>query len=76
MQENISDLGFFRLPQIIGDQEANPPIEPIIPISKSSWWSGISAGRYPAGVKIAPRTTAWRRSDIIELCARLKQGGK
>lgn len=42
-----------------------------IPVSKSSWWSGIRAGRYPRPVKLGPRTSAWRRSDIDALCERL-----
>ena len=33
----------LRLKQIIGDPKANPPIEAIIPISKSSWWEGVKA---------------------------------
>jgi hypothetical protein len=52
--------GFYRLKTILGDPKSNPPKPPIIPVSKSSWWNGIRDGRYPAGVKIAPRTTAWR----------------
>ena len=27
----------LRLKQILGDPKADPPVEPIIPISKSSW---------------------------------------
>lgn len=59
--------GYVRLPQIIGDPKAEPPILPVIPVSKSSWWSGCKTGRYPAPVKLGPRTTAWRVSDIRAL---------
>lgn len=54
----------LRLKDIIGDPKAKPPIPPIIPVSKSTWWSGIKTGRFPAPVKLGPRTTAWRESDI------------
>lgn len=67
---------FFRLKTIIGDQRTVPPIQPIIPVSRSSWWQGIKDGRYPAGIKIGPRTTAWLQSDIEELCSRLSGGEK
>ena len=42
----------LRLKQIIGDPKANPPIEAIIPISKSSWWEGVKTGRYPKAIKL------------------------
>lgn len=35
-----------------------------IPVSKSTWWAGVKTGRFPAPVKLGPRTTAWRASDI------------
>jgi hypothetical protein len=31
---------FLRLKHIIGDQKARPPIQPIIPVSKTTWWNG------------------------------------
>lgn len=68
---SVNSTGFFRLKTILGDQKAVPPIQPIIPVSRSAWWQGIVDGRYPAGVKIGPRTTAWLKSDIEELCNRL-----
>jgi hypothetical protein len=78
MTEISSDnsTGFFRLKTIIGDQNAVPPIKPIIPVSRSAWWQGIRDGRYPSGVKIGPRTTAWLQSDIKDLCSRLSGGQK
>ena len=60
--QNLPDTGFLRLPQVLA----------IFPISKSSWWSGIKAGKYPRGVKLSPRTTAWRIEDIKALAASVK----
>lgn len=59
--------GFLRLNQIVGDPEAVPPIPALVPVSKSSWWAGVKAGRYPASVKLGPRTTAWRVEQIRAL---------
>lgn len=57
--------GFLRLNQIIGDPKAVPPIPPLIPISKSTWWQGVRSGRYPQPVKsLGLRITAWRVEDI------------
>ncbi|HJV80158.1 AlpA family phage regulatory protein [Noviherbaspirillum sp.] len=59
--------GYIRLPQIIGNPKANPPIPAIIPVSKSTWWSGVKSGRYPKPCKLGPRTTAWRVEAIRAL---------
>jgi predicted DNA-binding transcriptional regulator AlpA len=58
---------FLREKQILGDSKAKPPIEPILPISRSSWWEGVKSGRYPAATKLGPRTTVWRESEIQAL---------
>jgi prophage regulatory protein len=63
----LPETGFVRLWQIIGDAKAVPPVPAIFPISKSGWWQGIREGRYPAGVKISPRCTAWRVEDVRAL---------
>lgn len=52
-----SAVGLLRLPQVLN----------IFPVSKSTWWSGVKTGRYPAPVKPSRRTTAWRHSDIMKL---------
>ena len=57
----------LRLKQIIGDPKANPPIEAIIPISKSSWWEGVKTGRYPEAIKLGANTTVWREVDVRRL---------
>ena len=62
----------LRLKQIIGDPIANPPIEPIIPISKSSWWNGVRKGKYPKPIKLGENTTVWHEDDIRELIHSLK----
>ena len=47
----------LRLPQVLE----------LIPISRASWWRGVREGRFPAPVKLGPRTTAWRLSDVMAL---------
>ena len=65
----IPETGFLRLRQILGDAKAEPPVPPIIPVGRSAWWQGVRDGRYPAAVKLGPRTTAWRVEDILALVA-------
>jgi predicted DNA-binding transcriptional regulator AlpA len=57
--------GFLRLPSILS------PHGPI-PVSKSTWWAGVKAGRYPKPVKLGPRITAWRVEDIRALIEKPK----
>lgn len=61
----LPESGFLRLPQIIGDAKRGIPA--VIPVSKSTWWNGVKSGRYPAGVKISTRSTAWNVADIRAL---------
>jgi predicted DNA-binding transcriptional regulator AlpA len=52
---------FLRLPQVLE----------IFPISRSSWWQGCKEGRFPKPIKLGPRTTVWRKSDIEKLAAKI-----
>ncbi len=62
----LPETGFLRLPQIIGDPKAEPPIPPIIPVKKSCWWDGVKSGRFPKPVKLG-RCTMWRVEHIRAL---------
>ena len=64
---SLPETGYLRLNQIVGNPKAVPPIPPVIPISKASWWAGVKEGRFPTPVKLGPRTTAWRIEDIRRL---------
>lgn len=55
--------GFMRLPEVLE----------LIPVGKSTWWSGIQHGRFPKGIKLSPRTTVWAVEDIEELIESIKQ---
>ena len=69
IMQHLPETGFLRLPQIIGDPYAIPPIPPIIPIKKSCWWAGVKSGRFPSGHRLGPRVTMWRVEDIRALIA-------
>ena len=71
MRSNLPEYGFLRLSQIIGDLKADPPIPPVIPVGRSTWWAGVKAGRYPQPVRtLGPRITAWKVEDIRDLIER------
>jgi len=64
MYENPEPEGFMRLAEVLRT----------VPISKTRWYDGVREGRYPKGVSLGLRTTAYRVSDIRELCALLAEG--
>jgi predicted DNA-binding transcriptional regulator AlpA len=59
--------GFMRLRQIIA------PHGPI-PVSRSTWYSGVASGAFPKPAKFG-RISLWAIEDIDALIARLKQNG-
>ena len=63
----LTETGFVRLPQIIGNPKAN--ILPVIAVKKTTWGEGVKSGRYPKPVKLGERVTAWRVEDIRALIA-------
>ena len=69
----LPETGYLRLSQIIGSPLTAPPLPPLIPVSKSTWWAGVKAGRYPRPVKLGPRITAWRVEDIRALIERMAE---
>lgn len=67
---HLPETGYLRLPQILGNPTAHPPIPAVIPVGCSTWWAGVKSGRFLKPVKLGPRTTAWRVEDIRALIER------
>lgn len=69
MATQLPETGFLRLHQVIGRAatDKKPAVPAIYPVSRSAWWEGVRTQRYPAAVKLGPRTTAWRVEDIRAL---------
>ncbi len=63
MSYSLPDSGYIRLPDVLK----------VFPVSKSTFWAGIKTGKYPAGVKLSERVTAWRVEDIRALIERGQQ---
>ena len=62
--EQQKNKGFLRLPDVLQR----------VPVSRSAWWKGVQDGRFPQGIKLSERTTAWRMADIDLLCDLLTEG--
>ncbi len=63
-----------KLPQIIGDAKASPPLVGIFPTSKTQFYRLIRQGRFPAPLKPFPgcRASYWRYGDVLAAIGRLE----
>ncbi len=63
--KEIPETGFSRLHEIVSNRKTGQ--RGYFPISAATWWRGIREGRYPRGVKLSQRTTAWENSKLRKL---------
>jgi predicted DNA-binding transcriptional regulator AlpA len=59
-------IKLLRLPQVLA----------LVPVCASTWWAGVRCGKFPKPVKLGPRTTCWRVSDILALIERTRAGAE
>ncbi|MCD8141538.1 MAG: AlpA family phage regulatory protein [Planctomycetaceae bacterium] len=52
--------GFVRLPVVLR----------VLGVGKTAFYLGIRDGKYPAPIKLGPRTSAWRVEDIRAVIAK------
>jgi predicted DNA-binding transcriptional regulator AlpA len=53
---NTQTKSLLRLPQVLG----------LVPVSRSGLWKMVQEGRFPQPIKLSPRVTVWRYSDVAE----------
>ena len=71
---SLPEIGYVRLPQIIGDRKSDPPIPALIPVSRSTWLAGVKSGRFPTPRKLGSRITVWDVRDIRALIQQIADG--
>jgi predicted DNA-binding transcriptional regulator AlpA len=57
---------FLRLPQVLER----------IPVSRSGLWKMVQEHRFPQPVKLSPRVTVWRASDVQAYIEQAAKGVK
>jgi prophage regulatory protein len=55
--QDLPQVGLLRIKQVLQ----------FVPVSRSNWWQGVKEKRYPQPLKLSPRVTVWRASDIRTL---------
>ncbi len=63
---------YLRVSQIIGNPKKGIP--PLIPVSRTFWFEGVRAGRFPRPVYIASKMPLWRADEIAALMATFEEG--
>lgn len=63
-----------RLSTILGDPKTGRL--GLLPISRSHFYRLVGEHKLPAPIRLGPRTSAWRLSDIEAFIERLATGGK
>jgi len=53
----LPNTGLLRVKQVLR----------FVPVSRSHWWAGVKAGKFPKPMKLSERVTVWRASDIKDL---------
>jgi len=62
----LPEAAFVRLPTILK----------LLPISKSTWLTGVKSGYFPKPVRLGKKITAWRVEDIRKLINGPEDGGE
>lgn len=72
MATPLPETGYLRLSQIVGKKPTadDPGLPALVPVSASTLWQWVRNGKFPAPVKLGPRTTAW---SVESIRAYLKQ---
>ena len=50
----MPSTGYLRVSQVLK----------FIPVSKTTWWTGVKTGRFPKAIKLGERITVWDVKDI------------
>jgi predicted DNA-binding transcriptional regulator AlpA len=64
----------IKLPQIIGDPKAEPPLPGIFQASRTQFYRLIQQGKFPAPLKPFPgcRASYWRYGDVLAAIRKLE----
>lgn len=64
VQQPIRTKRFLKLPAVLER----------VPYGRSTWWAGIEDGRFPAPVRLGPKSVAWREEDIDRVMEQIEAG--
>jgi hypothetical protein len=71
--EIVASIAYLRVSDIARNRRTGTP--GLLPITASTWWAWVKAGRAPAPIKLSPGCTVWRTADVLAFAEALA-GGK
>jgi predicted DNA-binding transcriptional regulator AlpA len=54
---------YLRASDIVRNRKTGQP--GLLPLSLSTWWAWVKAGKAPAPIKLSSGCTVWRYADVI-----------
>lgn len=60
--EVIASRTYLRVSDITRHRRTGAP--GLLPITASTWWAWVKAGKAPAPIKLSPCCTVWREADV------------
>lgn len=64
---------YLRVSDITRNRRTGVP--GLLPVTTSTWWAWVKAGKAPAPIKLSRGCTVWRESDVLEFAESLAKGG-
>ena len=61
--EAVATRSYLRVSDITRNRRTGAP--GLLPVTTSTWWSWVKAGKAPAPIKLSPGCTVWRESDVL-----------
>lgn len=59
---------YLRVTDITRNRKGRPAL---LPVTASTWWSWVKAGKAPAPIKLSPGCTVWREADVLRFAESL-----
>lgn len=61
--EAIAPHAYLRVSDITRNRRTGTP--GLLPVTASTWWAWVKAGKAPAPIKLSSGCTVWRHADVI-----------
>lgn len=72
--EVIAARTYLRVSDITRNRRTGEP--GVLPVTASTWWAWVKAGKAPAPIKLSPGCTVWREADVLAFAESLAAGAQ
>ena len=72
MATETAPRAYLRVSDITRNRRTGRP--GLLPITPSTWWLWVKAGKAPAPIKLSPGCTVWREADVLRFAESFGRG--